>query len=315
MLRIIRFDCNRQLICIFLTAILFMNISCRQKLPPFTATNQNIVLSPDYTSISIPPNIAPLNFSINETASRYLVRFHNSNGIDFIIRSKDCKIEIPQKKWSKLLSATISKEFYIDVFVKKSQQWEKFKTITNYVTPDSIDKYLVYRQIEPGFETWSKMGIYQRNLENFKETPIMLNSLSDGNCMNCHTFCKNSSSTMMFHMRGEHAGTIIYRNNTLSKINTKTKNTISSGVYPAWHPSGNYIAYSVNNIVQSFHAIPGKKIEVYDTLSDIIIYNLSKDIVTSCKLLSDPDRLETFPTWSPDGRLPVFLQCQETIYG
>lgn len=309
--RIIRFNYNHPFLYIFLTAMFFMNISCRQKLLHFTETNRNVVLNPDYTSISIPPNIAPLNFNINETANQYLVRFHNPNGIDFIIHSNDGSIEIPQKKWDRLLSAAISGEFYMDVFVKKSQQWEKYNTITNYVTPDSIDKYLVYRLIEPGFETWNKMGIYQRNLENFKETPVMLNSLSDGNCMNCHTFCKNNSNTMMFHMRGAHAGTIIYCNENLSKINSKTENTISAGVYSAWHPSGNYIAYSVNNIVQNFHAIPGKKIEVFDTLSNIIVYDINKNIITSCRNLSDPDRLETFPTFSPDGRYLYFCSAKK----
>jgi len=145
------------------------------------------------------------------------------------------------------------------------------------------------------------MGIYQRNLENFRETPVMLNSYTDDNCMNCHTFWRNNSKKMMFHMRGQHAGTIIYNNHNLSKINTKTGNTISPGVYPSWHPGGNYIAYSVNSIVQSFHAIQGKKVEVYDTLSNIIVYDINRNSVTTCSYLSDPDHLETFPTWSPDG--------------
>ncbi|NLA49289.1 MAG: hypothetical protein GX876_07480 [Bacteroidales bacterium] len=197
------------------------------------------------------------------------------------------------------------------MFVKKSQQWGKYNTITNYVTPDSIDKYLVYRLIEPGFEIWNKMGIYQRNLENFKETPVMLNSLSDDNCMNCHTFCKNNSNTMMFHMRGKYGGTIIYSNKNLTKINTKTENSISAGVYSSWHPSGNYIAYSVNDIVQSFHAIPEKKVEVYDTLSDIIVYDIDKNMISTCETLSDPDRLETFPTWSPDGRYLYFCSAKK----
>lgn len=302
--REIRF--NHTLLYIFLTVILYVSIGCRQKLPHFTEINQNVVLNPDYTSIAIPPNIAPLNFSINEPANQYMVRFYNSDGIDFIIRSRNGSIQIPQKKWKKLLTATISKEFYMDVFVKKSQQWEKYNTITNSVTSDSIDKYLVYRLIETGFETWNKMGIYQRNLENFKETPVMINSLSDGNCINCHVFCKNNSNTVMFHMREKHAGTIIYRNGNLSKINTKTKNTISAMVFPSWHPSAKYIASSVNSIVQNFHAIPGKRIEVYDTLSDIVIYDIDKNIVTSCKSLSDPYRFETFPTWSPDGRYLYF---------
>jgi Tol biopolymer transport system component len=103
-------------------------------------------------------------------------------------------------------------------------------------------------------------------------------------------------------MRSEHAGTIIYKDGKLSKVNTKTSKTIAAGMYPAWHPSGNYIAFSVNNIVQSYHAIPGRTVEVYDTLSNIVLYDVNNNVITSCNELSDPDNLETFPAWSPDGR-------------
>jgi Tol biopolymer transport system component len=287
---------------IFYFIILLMAISCNKRMPVFDELNQNAVLSPDYTSVTIPPNIAPLNFRINETADKYMVRFHNSNGIDFMVRSGNGSIKISEKKWHKLLSTSISKEFYVDIVVKKSQKWVKYNTITNYVAQDSIDKYLVYRLIDPEFETWNVMGIYQRNLENFKVTPVILNRVSDGNCVNCHTFCQNSSKTMMFHMRSEHAGTVIYKDGKLSKINTKTSQTIANGMYPAWHPSGKYIAFSVNNIVQSYHAIPGRTVEVYDTLSNIVLYDVNNNVITSCRALSDPDHLETFPTWSPDGR-------------
>jgi Tol biopolymer transport system component len=282
--------------------ILIGSISCNQKVPVCEEINQNAVLDPDYSSVTIPPNIAPMNFRINETGDKYMVRFYNSNGIDFLVSSRDGSINIPGKKWHELLSASISKEFRMDIIVKKSKKWLKFNTITNFVAKDSIDKYLVYRLIDPVFESWNTMGLYQRNLENFKETPLILNRVSDGNCMNCHTFLKNDSKTMMFHMRGEHAGTVIYRNGKLTKINTKTAKTISSGTYAAWHPSGKYIAFSVNNIVQSYHAIPGRAVEVYDTLSNIVLYDLNKNVITSCKALSDPDHLETFPAWSPDGR-------------
>jgi hypothetical protein len=302
---------NKQFIYILTVAALFINASCTQNLPPFTESNTDIVLDPDYTSISVPPNIAPLNFNINETANKYLVRIYNSNGIDFKIRSKNGKIIVPQRKWKKLMATTTSKEYYIDIYVRKSKQWTKYNTITNFITPDKIDKYLTYRLIGPGFVSWNKMGIYQRNLENFKETPFMLNSLSDGNCINCHTYSGNNANTMMFHMRGKNGGTVIYRNNHTSKLNTKTSNTISAGVYSSWHPSGNYIASSVNNIVQSFHAIPGKKVEVCDTLSDIVVYNLNKNTATNCRLLSDPDRLETFPNWSPDGHYLYFCSAKK----
>src|SRR5450759_2237411 len=81
------------------------------------------------------------------------------------------------------------------------------------------------------------MGIYQRCLENFIESPIMINDMSDDNCMNCHSFCRNDSHIMMFHMRAKHAGTVIYRDGEVTKVNTKTYHTISPGVYPAWRYS------------------------------------------------------------------------------
>jgi Tol biopolymer transport system component len=297
----------------FFFIILLTAISCKKRMPESDELNQNAILSPDYTSVTIPPNIAPLNFVVNDTADKYLARFYNSNGIDFIVGSKNGSINIPEKKWHKLLTNSISGEFYVDIAAKKSQKWVKFNTITNYVAPDSIDKYLVYRLIDPEFETWNIMGIYQRNLENFKVTPLLLNRVSDGNCMNCHTFCRNSGKTMMFHMRSEHGGTVIYRDGKLSKINTKTSKTIANGMYPAWHPSGKYIAFSVNNIVQSYHAIPGRTVEVYDTLSNIVLYDVNKNVITSCSTLSDPDNLETFPAWSPDGRYLYYCCATKNV--
>lgn len=284
---------------------------CKSKIPEYAGSELPAVISPDYTFVSVPPNIAPLNFRIPDTADLYIVRFQNKNGRDFFIRSRSGEISIPHRKWKKLLSSSVGDEFSIDIYAKKSKRFVKYKTITNYVAPDSIDKYLVYRLIEPGFETWNKMGIYQRNLENFGELPVMLNSFSDGNCMNCHSFIKNSGRDMMFHMRGEHGGTVIFKDGELSKVDTKTDNTISAGVYPFWHSSGNFITYSVNNIVQSFHAIPEKKIEVYDTLSNVIVYDVRKNTIMTSPLLSDPGRLETFPVWSPDGLYLYFCSAEK----
>ena len=277
-------------------------VGCNHKIPEYSETDSQATLNPDYSSITIPPNIAPLNFRIIDKADLYLARFYNNEGTEFMIRSKNGEIKIPDRKWKELLKTSGSEEYSIDIFVRNSGGFTKYQTITNKISQEPVDKYLVYRLIEPGFETWNKMGIYQRNLENFRQTPIMLNSLSGGNCMNCHTFARNSGKDIMFHMRGENAGTIIYKDGEYSKVNTKTDSTISAGVYSSWHPSGDFIAYSVNNIVQSFPAIPGKKIEVYDTLSDIVVYNIKKNIIVTTDQLSKPDILETFPSWGPDGR-------------
>ena len=284
---------------------------CKNRIPSFSPVNQDVIIQPDYTSVTIPPNVAPLNFSILQTGERYLVRLYNSKSVDFNIESASGIIKIPEKDWRKLLSSVAPGKYFMDIFIKRAGKWEKFNTITNTVTSDSIDKYLVYRLIEPGFETWNKMGIYQRNLENFRESPVMLNCYTNDNCLNCHTFSKNNSRNMMFHMRGANGGTIIYHNDSLLKINTKTPNIISAGVYPAWHPDGQYIAFSVNYIIQCFHAIPGKKAEVCDTLSDIVIYDIKKNTVIKSITLSDPGQLETFPTWSPDGKYLYYTSARK----
>jgi hypothetical protein len=200
-------------------------------------------------------------------------------------------------------------ELFIEVFIKQEGHWLKFQPVINNVAIDPIDSYLVYRLFDQGFLTWNKMGIYQRCLENFDETPIMLNNMSDRNCMNCHSFCKNSSKTMLFHMRGNLSGTIIYRNGKITRVNTKTSQTISPGVYPAWHPGGRYIAFSVNHIAQAFYATPDHRREAIDTLSDLILYDTETNKISNCAAIASKNRFETFPTWSPDGRYLYFISA------
>ncbi len=267
-------------------------------------------ISPDYSNVTIPPNIAPMNFLINENGDSYKVIIHSLNGREIIIKSADNFIRIPADKWKKLLSASAGEDIYIDINIKKEKKWIKYKPIVNHVATDSVDRYLAYRLIYPGFEMWGQMGIYQRCLEDFKETPIMVNTLSENNCMNCHSFSANDTRYMLFHMRGKLAGTIFYRNDKISKINTKTDQTISAGVYPSWHPNSRFVAFSVNLITQVFHAVPDKKIEVIDTLSDLILYDAEANVVSQCEAIASKERYETFPAWSPDGHHLYFCSAK-----
>lgn len=114
----------------------------------------------------------------------------------------------------------------------------------------------------------------------------------------------------MFHMRGKLSGTVIRRNGKTTLVNTKTDQTISPAVYPAWHPNGRYIAFSVNQIVQSFHAVADKKIEVMDTLSDLILFDAEKNIILKSKKIATKTSFETFPCWSPDGNFLYYCNAK-----
>lgn len=292
------------------TVLLTLTAGCTRTSPPDAAIPSGKArIYPDYTDIVIPVNIAPLNFRILEKADNYLVHLHTGRGEGFLVRSGNGKVVIPRKKWKSLLRNCSDSQLQMDIYFRKDGQWLMHESIRNKVVPDSIDSHLVYRLIEPGYETWNEMGIFQRNLENFHESPVMLNKLSDGNCLNCHSFAAHSQETMMFHSRAKHAGTVIVRKGKITKVNTKTDSTISAGVYPSWHPGGRYIAFSVNSIVQSFHALPDRKIEVIDTLSDLILYDAEKNRVIINSGISQSNRYETFPSWSPDGRSLYFCSA------
>ncbi|GHT04951.1 cytochrome c biosynthesis protein [Bacteroidia bacterium] len=283
--------------CLLLTA-------CNREIELYSESAEHARIFPAYESTYIPHNIAPFNFRIKEVADEFRVRLVAGKDSFEIGTSKD--LNIPQRKWKKLLGAHKNEQLFIKIFAKEQGNWKKFKDLCFTIAEESIDPYIAYRLIEPGYSAWNKMGLYQRCIENFDESPIMLNTLTDANCMNCHSFHKNSPDKMLFHMRGKHGGTIFATNDEVKKINTKAPGMVGAGVYPRWHPDGRYVAFSTNATRQGFLASHTNKIEVYDLESDIVLYDTEKNRMLSPAILNSKDSYETFPEWSPDGRYLYF---------
>ena len=55
-------------------------------------------IRPDYNGMVIPPNIAPLNFAVQEDGSKYYVEVYSGQGTPIKIFSKKPNIIIPEKK-------------------------------------------------------------------------------------------------------------------------------------------------------------------------------------------------------------------------
>ncbi len=131
--------------------------------------------------------------------------------------------------------------------------------------------------------------------------------------MNCHSFRANNPDDMMFHLRGNVGGTILVQDGNVLKLNTKVKETISNCVYPFWHPSQDFIAYSVNTIQQVFHSVKEKRIEVFDSKSDIVVYDIRNNNLITSKIISSEESFETFPAFSPDGKSLFFCSAKKGI--
>lgn len=264
------------------------------------------VIFPDYTDITIPANIAPLNFKIKEKGARFMVLLEGADGTAMKLRAKKQIVRIPPRKWTRFLEENRGGRFTVMIFSKAGYKWTGYEPFEILVAAEAIDPFLVYRLIPPGYETWSSMGLYQRELNSFREKPIIENRHIEDNCVNCHAFCSGSSGNMLFHIRGSLGGTMMTRGEAIEKVNLKREETLSAGVYPSWHPTGKYVAFSTNRIEQYFHATPEKTIEVLDRQSNLILYNTESEEITQVPGTENDRYMETYPNWSPDGRSLCF---------
>ncbi len=259
-------------------------------------------LIPDYTSLVLPPNIAPMNFEVDMPGEEYVARVTGADGRSITADGK--LIQWDKKAWHTLLEASKGKDIRYEIYVKNDGKWKLYK-FSNYVAEEPIDTHISYRLIEPSFVQFSGMSINMRDLTSFDEEVVYStpNPCDErrGQCINCHV-PRNQyrDHGSQFHVRKTKGGTVIMAGDSIKKINLKTDSTISAGVYPAWHPTQDLIAYSTNETKQKFFPHGKRKVEVYDDSSDLILYDITTHEVTN--IASDPMLLETFPGWAPDGK-------------
>ena len=285
-------------------------VSCSEEIRITRTLDILPAIFPDYSNVTIPMNIAPLCFKLADTCDYEKARAIFEIGAQrLVLEEKKGQFLIPISSWKKLMKDASGSTLRITIQARVQRQWVDYPAFQIFVAPDSIDSYLVYRLIEPGYEGWNEMGIYQRCLEDFKESVIINNKRTDYSCMNCHSFSMQNPEKMLFHIRATYPGTLLINGDRIEKLNTKTEQTISELVYPSWHPSGRYVAFSVNDTKQAFHTTDANRVEVFDFASDVVVYDVNRhEIITSPLLFSD-SIFETFPTFSPDGKTLFFCSA------
>ena len=278
--------------------------ACNESPNNVEIVNEIPKIFPDYAEVTIPATIAPLNFSVTGEYDKLFLSVEGGKTGSIELYASDF-FSIPEKKWKKLLEDNFGDKIQLAVSVKSDGKWKQYASFSVYISSDPIDYGLVYRLIAPGYEVYSKMGIYQRDISNFSQNAIIENTIISGNCVNCHAFNQTKPDKMSLHFRGSHGGTLLKDGDNLKMIDTNSDQTIGSCVYPYWHPSEKFIAYSVNKTRQVFHSSREKLIEVLDLESDVVVYDTETNELLTCGLLASPN-LETFPVFSPDGKTLYF---------
>ena len=293
---------NTKIVYLLFTIVALLFVSCGHQVPEsFWEKDELPNIYPDYTNVTVPINIAPLTFEIDGKVDDVVARL--SVGEEEVVCGGP-KIQPDVDDWHRLAEAAKGKAINVEVYVKDNDNWTRFKPFNIYVSPDSIDPYISYRLISPSYVTYEELTINQRCLENYEESVVFDNMLcsegTQGQCINCHNYQQYNPDRMQFHARQNMGGTVIAYDGKIQKINMRNDSILSAGVYPTWHPWLPFIVYSTNMTGQIFHSVNPNKIEVFDSESDLIAYNVEKNEVTNIE--KDPAEMECFPFWAPDGK-------------
>jgi len=299
---------NKILCLLTLLAGLLAACSSPQVPRHYTEGRQQPHIYPDYAEVTIPPNIAPLSFELLTEADDAVVRF--SSG-EHELLCEGLKARPDMDEWHELTAVAKGGTILVEVFGEKDGQWQRFKPFNIYVSNDSIDPWLSFRMISPSYVSYEELTLNQRCLENYEERVMVDNMLctteAGGQCVNCHSYQQYNSQRMQFHARQTHGGTVIAYDGRVEKVVMQHDSLLSAGVYPAWHPQLRLIAYSTNKTMQAFHTSHLNKIEVLDSESDLILYDIDRHEVRTIE--QQPDELEIYPCWSPDGRWLYFCSA------
>lgn len=293
---------NKYLSCLLIAALTLTG--CSENPPSnFTDVRDSLHLYPDYQGVTLPCNIAPLHFQIVENADAYRIFFTVDGIRKAVFHQQEVRFDVSD--WHAWLRTGKTSTLAFETYLKRNGKWYKYPVLRNTVVPDTIDRYLTYRLIEPSYVAYNDLSIRQRDLSNFDERIVYTNEATNDKvktqCVNCHAFQNFHTEQMQFHVRGDNGGTIVCMGGKLKKLDMKSGKLYSSGVYPAWHPTERLITYSVNSIGQFFHKRNTEKVEVQDDASALILLDPNTEKVSV--ISNDTNQMATFPAWSPDGKM------------
>ena len=284
----------------FCVLVIFLVTGCYSKdvRPAGDHTDRTSFMFPDYQEVTIPCNIAPLNFYYTDPDLIRAVTVFSSGEVSVTFRGRE--VVWKEKVWKRLVASASGSEIEIVSTLKSGTVEEKRWKI--HVSHDPIDPYLTYRLIEPGFEVWDDIEIVERHLESFESKVISDWRHTANKCMNCHIHSQARGDLSMFYLRGEGGGAILNRNGTLRKLSLRDSSMISPTVYGEIHPAGRFGVFSTNIIIPGMHSFANRRMEVFDTASDLCVADFDNNEMMSFPATSRDDVFETFPVFSADGK-------------
>ena len=302
-------------LCSWLSGVCLLAACSSSSPKDVTIVDEQPAIYPDYVGVTIPTGIAPLDFAMHsDSVTTIDVEVKGSQGGSLHTNGTYADFDIAA--WHELLEQNKGGELTVTVCAERDGRWTQYQDFAIHVSTDSLGEWgVTYRRIAPGYEFYGHMGIYQRDLSNFDETPLLENTNISKQCLNCHTANRTNPDQYVFHVRGEMGATVINRHGSIEALQARNDSLGGSMVYPYWHPGGRYCAFSTNKTSQMFHtANPTKRIEVYDSSSDVFVYDTETRTILLDTLTMRKYWAENVPVFSPDGKWLYYMTAKRQIY-
>lgn len=211
---------------IYTLMIVWMGMTaCTPSVENPTMVNRKPSIYPDYIGVTIPADIAPMNFNIKgDTVDVVDVVAKGSKGGELHVSGEWADFDV--EDWHQLTEQNIGGSISFTVSTRKDGKWKQYQDFQMMVSPYRLDDYgLTYRRIAPGYEVGGNIGICQRDIHTFDETAIMTETALPGRCFNCHTANRTDARQLTCQIRGEGGGTLIMKDGKQQWIDTKTDST------------------------------------------------------------------------------------------
>ena len=292
--------------CLFFSAALF--VSCGPQVPTqYDEVDALPKIYPDYVDVTIPVNIAPPTFVLDEEADEMIARYSVGSGspaaaIDIVCRDK---MQPAIDDWRELVQAALAGgqaqageakggDIQADVYARHGDRWTHYRPFNIHVSPDSIDPWLSYRLIPPSFISYEALTINQRCLEDYDERVIYDNILcgleKDGQCINCHSYQQYNPERMQFHARQSHGGTIIAYDIDSGEVMNIENDPDELEVFPAWSPDGRTLYYCSAHFVRN-EAIKDASTDVVSRIDSLQYHLYRKTFDPETKTFGPCERL------------------------
>ena len=236
----------------------------------------------------------------------------------FITETKEWRI--PKNIWELLKKEAVDQDALLsikgvrfDKKGKKSGDTQCTEPTRFRISKDPADDFIVYRQVAPPFSSFKTPDIYVRDIREDK--PEMFLSARREYCMNCHTFSSKNGNTGKLALQIRSLVKVennlrtylaIYDFDKKSGYKVRLPFEIQMTTFMGWSPDGKQLAYSANQNIAALKPVLFETQLAGMATSDIAIYDTEKNETFLVPGASDPNMLEIYPQWTPDGKQLIF---------